>query len=65
MNGKSKLSFTYVTGNEFGNQVLLAYERHEIPLPLVILTISEDGRMTVTDIEGNYLPKLQSIHEEL
>jgi len=55
----------HVTGSEFGNQVLSAYARHEIPLPLVMTTKSENGRMTVTDMQGNPLPTLQAKYEEL
>ncbi len=56
---------SHVTGSEFGNQVLSAYARHEIPLPLVMTTKSEDGQMSVTDMQGNPLPTLQAKYEEL
>ena len=59
------MNFNYVTGSEFGNRVLLAYERREISLPLVKTVIHQDSHATVTDIEGNPLPTLQAKYEEL
>ena len=59
------MHFIHVTGSEFGNEVLIAYSKGEIPFPFATTTISDDGRATVTDIEGNPLSTLQAKHEEL